>query len=135
MDYFEFIKLASEEGFEYPRELYILSRAIDIVDYEDFISRCIETYFTEFAIPEFEYDGHIHYVMNESDAQFCVDCYRDILIIKATNEIPDIYHSYVKFVEFSEHVYTSIYDIFDNIYEFEAEVDSVILPKSYVVTC
>lgn len=135
MEYLDFSKRAQEEGFKYPDALFMLAYVLDIVDYESFFSNCAEDYDYTFCARTYDYNGRHYYIMNEYSEELCVSFYRNIALQKAMNDIDEIYHPYMKFKEYSEYVYMTLYDIFDHVTEVDLDLDKVVFPKIYVIEC
>lgn len=135
MDYSEFFKDERNKDFTNPGNIWMLAYYLDITDFNKYLNEVIEDLDTLEGVEviEYWYHGEIYYLFTEVEASVIVKAYQEELADGMLQKIPFAVWKYFDSEKYSNDMFSSIYDIFDNVDELEIELDNVILPKVYVV--
>lgn len=135
MNYSEFFKDERGKGFSNPSNVWMLAYYLDITDFDKYLNEVIEDFedLEDIEVLEYWYHGETYYLFTEAQATEILENFQKGLADAMLQKIPTTIWKYFDSERYSADMFSSIYDIFDNVDELEIELDNVILPKVYVV--
>lgn len=136
MDYSEFFEDERSKGFNSPGNVWLLAYYLDITDFDKYLNEVIEDLedLDGIEVSEYYYGGETYYLFTEAEAadvlyNFQIGLAKTVL----EKQIPTSVWKYFDSERYATDMFSSIYDLFDNVDELEVELDNIILPKVYVI--